>query len=386
MPNAPQCQYCGFDLDEAVRLTDKQPSCPRCANTAWVHRPRTVSRSLAISMTGLLLFVPALLYPIFTFEVVGRSNDNKMMTGVMDLWVSGAGPIAGLVLLTSVAAPLLRFALVVVVTLPMMVGRPLRSSPRLNKWIEHLNEWAMLDVYLLAIAVTHAKLSHFGAMSFGAGWPALLGIILASIALSRSYSPHTVEQILKPGSVPKHRPVQRSSLVRCEALLLTAVILVVPAYNLTILTIVEYGTVKHATVYGSVQELTNGGLYFLGGLMFVASIIVPIVKLVILALLTLSIRLGMLRYSFTRTRVYLFIERIGRWSFVDFFVVSMMVALAKLGVFATASAEPGLLIFAGVILSIMFAATTLDPRMFWSDEAEPAAAHATVRKGTHDGV
>ena len=108
MPNAPQCQYCGFDLDEAVRLTDKQPSCPRCANTAWVHRPRTVSRSLAISMTGLLLFVPALLYPIFTFEVVGRSNDNKMMTGVMDLWVSGAGPIAGLVLLTSVAAPLLR--------------------------------------------------------------------------------------------------------------------------------------------------------------------------------------------------------------------------------------------------------------------------------------
>lgn len=379
------CRFCGLPLAGVVSPTDHRPACPRCGNTLWTARSSTVSRSLALSITGLILFFPALTHPIFTFEVVGRKNDNLMMTGVIDLWIGGEAPIAAIVLFTSIVAPLLRFFAVFLQTLPMALGRPLKSSLRLNATIEKLNEWAMLDVYLLAIAVTYAKLSHFGSMSFGVGWPALLGIILTSIALTRCYSAHSVEQLLTPGVVPRPAPPSPRSLGRCEALLLTGAILVVPAYTSTILIVVEYGHVKHDTVYGAVQELTGGGQYLLGGLMFVASIVVPITKLIVLSLLTLSIRLGLRSYGFSRTRVFLFIERIGRWSFVDFFVISMMVALAKLGVFATATAEAGLLIFAGVVLSTMFAATSLDPRLFWNPDGRHADA-APRPQGGRDGI
>ncbi len=370
------CHHCGVLIEEEPPPGTRRLACPRCGITLWKDRDRVVARSLAFAVTGLILFIPALLFPIFTFEVVGRKNSNLMITGVADLYGSGAGVIAVIVFLTSIAVPLFRFVAVVLITAPIAAGRPNQRTLRLNSLIAKLDNWAMLDVYLLAIVVTHAKLSNFGSMAFGPGWPALLGIILCSIAVTLCYSPYTIDRLAareeSPDGPEKSRSFsgdRRKPLVRCQALLLTGIILVVPSYTLTIMTIVQYGHVNHATVYGAVLELTAGGQYFLGSLMFVASIVVPIVKLIALSLLVLSIRLGWTGLPLARTRVYLFIERIGRWSFVDFFVVSMMVALAKLGVFATATAEPGLIVFAGVVLSTMFAAMSLDSRLFWTDRA-----------------
>jgi paraquat-inducible protein A len=128
---------------------------------------------------------------------------------------------------------------------------------------------------------------------------------------------------------------------------------------------VEYGKVNHDTVYGSILELTSGGQYLLGGLVLLASMVVPTLKILTLAFLTASVRLGCKFRKTDRLLLYRIVEAIGRWSFVDLFVGSILIALAELGVFATVTPGPGLIFFVGVVLSTMLAAMAFDPRLIW---------------------
>lgn len=367
------CKYCGYACKVQDGDSGAAVRCDRCGSVLWKHKQRSAQFSLAFALTGLLFFVPALFYPILTFEVVGRSNNNWLMTGVNSLASNGAEFIALIVLMTSICVPIARFAAVAAITLPIVAGTPHKSPRWLQSAVHKLSDWALLDVYLLAVAVTYAKLGNFGTMQFEPGWLPLLGIIASSIALSWSYEARTIAlQTCQDQPRRAAKPAPRvASLALTESLLLTTAILIIPAYTTSILTIVEYGDVKHATVYGSVGELTEGGQYFLGGLMFVASIIVPITKLSCLSLLAFSVRIRMKKWRLQRFEIYKLIKNIGRWSFVDFFVVSLMVALANIGVFATATPEPGLLIFAGVVLATMIAAERFDSRLFW-DEVAPS--------------
>ena len=105
-------------------------------------------------------------------------------------------------------------------------------------------------------------------------------------------------------------------------------------------------------------------------LIFVASIFIPIAKLLILILLLLSIRYRAGWLPQERTLLYRFIEYIGRWSMVDIFVIGILVALVQFG--ALANVEPGIgaLSFAAVVILTMFATTTFDPRLIWDAMAD----------------
>lgn len=329
------------------------------------RKVRSVDRTLAFSICGLLLFLPANLFPIMTFEVVGRSNDNRLVSGVFGMFRDGEHIVAGMILATSILAPFARFAAAVAVTLPIRLGRPEKSSRAMQRFLRGLDRWAMLDVYLLAIVVAYAKLSNFGNVYFQGGWYPLLGIILLSIAVSVTYDPDTVRELTSPQPPSDAEHEKRRSLVVTEALLLTSMILYVPSYAYPVLNIVEYGKVDHDTVYGSILELTSGGQYLLGALVLLASMVVPTMKILTLAVLTLSVRLGVKYRKTDRLLLYRIVEAIGRWSFVDLFVGSILIALAELGVFATVTPGPGLIFFAGVVLSTMLAAMAFDPRLIW---------------------
>jgi paraquat-inducible protein A len=361
-----ECEFCGLHQADAELREGERAKCARCGSTIRFRKPASIERSLALAICGLLLFVPANAFAIMTFTVMGSWNDNRVLTGVAGLFKDGAHIIGLLVLVASFLAPLARFVCAFAVLLPIHLGRPELSSSRLHKMLEGLDRWAMLDVYLLAIVVAYAKLSNFGTSELAIGWYPLVGLILVSIALSISYDPEAVTEAKGAAHEASAEPVSHKSLRVTEALLLTGAIFFIPSYVLPVLRLVEYGAVHDDTVYAAVLELTSGGQYVLGILMFCASIVIPTMKLLTLTFLVVSIRL---RWNFRmsdRLMLYRIVEAIGRWSFVDLFVVSILIALAELGVFATASAGPGLVFFAGVVLSTMLAAMSLDPRLIWN--------------------
>jgi paraquat-inducible protein A len=103
---------------------------------------------------------------------------------------------------------------------------------------------------------------------------------------------------------------------------------------------------------------------------FVASVFVPLLKLIILIYLLISVQLKSQWRPRDRTRLYRITEAVGRWSMVDIYVVTLLVALVKLGSLATIEAGPGAIFFAGVVVITIFAALSFDPRLIWDAQEQ----------------
>jgi len=79
----------------------------------------------------------------------------------------------------------------------------------------------------------------------------------------------------------------------------------------------------------------------------------------------ITVQTGSTRRPGDRTRLYRLTEAVGRWSMVDIYVVTILVALVRLGNLATIQAEAGAIFFAAVVVITMFAAMSFDPRLIW---------------------
>jgi paraquat-inducible protein A len=114
----------------------------------------------------------------------------------------------------------------------------------------------------------------------------------------------------------------------------------------------------------------ESGSYLIGIVIFIASILVPTVKILILIYLLLSVQRGWPHDPKRRQKLYLFTEIIGRWSMVDVFVVSIMIALVHFGALSEIRAGSGAIFFLLVVLTTMLAAMVFDPRLIWDQIAE----------------
>lgn len=161
-----------------------------------------------------------------------------------------------------------------------------------------------------------------------------------------------------------------NSMHRTWALLIAAGVLYIPANVYPVLTLVSFGRATTNTIMGGVIELVHSGQIVIAVIVFVASVFVPIFKIAALLFLVLSVQLRMKARPRTRTLLYRFTEFIGRWSMIDIFMISILIALVKLQALATVTAGPGAIAFAAVVILTMFAAMTFDPRLIWDAEGE----------------
>jgi paraquat-inducible protein A len=155
------------------------------------------------------------------------------------------------------------------------------------------------------------------------------------------------------------------SLARTSALVIAAIVCYVPANVFPVMYVSGPGGTEADTILSGVLAMFANGWYVVGGLIFFASITVPVLKLLILSGLLISVRRRSHWRPRDRSRLYRLVEIIGRWSMLDMFVVSLTVALVQLG--AVANVEPGIgaTFFAGVVVMTIFAAGSFDPRLIW---------------------
>ncbi len=168
-------------------------------------------------------------------------------------------------------------------------------------------------------------------------------------------------------------PRKPRSLERTFAFLIAAALCYLPANLLPIMKVTSLGRAQADTIMSGVVYLLTHGMWPLAIVVFTASVFVPILKIVILTGLLVSVHRGSRWRPVERTRLYRITEAIGRWSMVDIFVVTILVALVRLGNLATVEAQPGAVFFGAVVVLTMLAAESFDPRLIWdrSEVSEP---------------
>jgi paraquat-inducible protein A len=159
------------------------------------------------------------------------------------------------------------------------------------------------------------------------------------------------------------------SLQRTWALVIAAAICYVPANVLPVMAVTSLGNTEADTIMSGVIYFLTNGEWPLAIIIFTASIFVPMMKLAILLFLLISVHRRSRWRPVDRTRMYRLTEAIGRWSMVDIYVVTIMVALVRLGNLATIEAGWGAVFFGAVVVITIFAAESFDPRLIW-DESE----------------
>ena len=156
-----------------------------------------------------------------------------------------------------------------------------------------------------------------------------------------------------------------NSIRNTWALLLSAIAMYVPANVLPIMTVVSLGNTQSDTIMSGVIYFLKHGDWPLALVIFTASVLVPLLKMIALTYLLLSVqRKSPLRKN-QRLRLYRITELVGRWSMVDVFVVALMAALVQVGELATIQPAMGAVAFASVVILTMLAAMAFDPRLIW---------------------
>ncbi|MEO5378060.1 MAG: paraquat-inducible protein A [Magnetococcus sp. DMHC-6] len=393
-----ECDACG--MVQTVPLEgDGLFCCCRCATFLGRFGGRLdLDRPLALAVAGLICFVLANSFPIISMSMSGNSRSVTLLGGVIELFLGGYELLSGLVLWTTIWAPLLFLIGFVYVLLPMRLDWAWPGRKRIFRLVLFFSRWGMLEVYLLGILVAYVKLADLALVAPGLGLYGFVGLIFVVAGVMAVLDVHGVWKRLggqekklndgasmcsclvchwlgNPSSVPGSPHCPRcgsvlthrkpNTLQRSMALTLTAFILYIPANLLPVMTVIHFGRGEPNTILSGVIALIKEGMWPLALVVFVASIVVPLLKLIALTFLLVSVRIKSRWRLKDRTLLYRIIESVGRWSMVDIFVISLMVALVDFGAVATIEAGPGATFFGAVVVITLLAAESFDPRLIW---------------------
>lgn len=153
------CHECDAVIEEPFVPDGGSAICGRCGGTLFRRQRQTVEITLALSISGAILFVVANVYPFLAFEVQGQVAQTTLRSGVSALWGQGQYAVAGLVLVTTILAPACQLALLLFVLAPIQFKWRSRGGIWVFRWLGRVRSWSMMEVFLIGILVALVKLS-----------------------------------------------------------------------------------------------------------------------------------------------------------------------------------------------------------------------------------
>ena len=374
--------------------------CWRCGAVLDV-RETPDSTPLALALAGILSGLIANAFPILEVHLGGRERSNLLVTGPRAL-ISENFPELGLLVATfSIVIPMVWLAAVAYVLFHVETGKRSRELGPVFRLAERLRPWAMLEVYVIGGYVAFTRLEELGRVVIGIGGWALAATAFLTFLVDRVLDRrHVWNAIRSPAVVEGPGPTlacpqcdlvtrlnegarcprcrspmwrrKRDSLNRTVALVIAGAALYLPANILPIMAVGRLGRPHPDTIVTGIQELFRRGYWPLALIVLFASVLVPVLKLISLTWFVVAVRRRWRWGLQFRTRLYRVVDAIGRWSNIDVFMMSLLVALVQFGVLASVDAQPGAVAFAAVVVVTMFAAETFDPRLMWDAVEESA--------------
>jgi paraquat-inducible protein A len=376
-------------------------TCVRCGSV--LHSAgHADSTPLALAIAGLACALVANLAPVIRVQLGGRVRENLLTSGPRALIRDDYSSLGVLVAVFSILVPVLW--LLAVAWVLFHVRRPKRPPElgplfRLAEW---LRPWAMTEVYVIGAYVAYTRLEQLGPVTVEMGGVAVGAVAFLTFLVDRTLDRRHVWNAIRPPVPVSHGAAtlscphcdllldcaegercprcrgkvwrrKRRSLERTLALVIAGAALYVPANILPILAVGRLGRPQADTILSGIGELARRRLWPLAAIVLFASVLVPILKLFSLTWFLLAVRQGWRWGLRFRTRLFRLVDAVGRWSNIDVFMISILVALVRFGFLARVEAQPGAVAFAAVVVITMFAVEVFDPRLMW-DVAEPTEA------------
>ncbi|ARP86230.1 paraquat-inducible protein A [Bordetella genomosp. 9] len=414
------CEHCGSVYRRQELGPGEQAGCVRCGAVLWRYSSLTVSGWLALALAALIVFLISNAYPVAIMRVQGMVQQASLPQAILVTWRQGHEAVAAMAGLAGFGLPLLQLLLLVWTLYPLALGARPAGFTTATRLLGMLAPWSMVPVFLLGVLVAVVKLAGMASVSPGVGLGgfALLTVLLTMLG---RLSPHMLWHFAEhAGVVPSHTaepapgealtscavcaqvqalpaadPEAQHQCVRCGspvhlrkpdhlartwALLIAASILYIPANVLPVMNIDSLLGDSAHTILGGVIELWQTGSWDIAVIVFVASVMVPLTKLLALAVLAIRVGRGDTANLRQRTRLYRMVEFIGQWSMLDVFVVILLSALAQFQGLMDISAGAGAGAFGMVVILTMLAAMSFDPRRGWDAAAqEPSRPAASSR-------
>lgn len=153
------------------------------------QNPKSVSLTLAYSLTALILYVPANIFPFMSIELYGNRNTSTIWGGIVTLMQSGSWPIALIVFLASIVIPFLKLLILFYLAFTAQNGKHLRLKTSLYNFIEAIGRWSMLDIFLLAVLVAILKLGPWTTVEPQLGSVLFALVVIFTMVASASFDP-----------------------------------------------------------------------------------------------------------------------------------------------------------------------------------------------------
>lgn len=368
---------------------------------------------MALAMAAMVALLLAISFPFVSFSSGGLGNRIELTQTATTLIDFHQPLVAIAVIMTIAVLPGIYLLGVMWLQLGLLQrGEPLPGSRVVARSLVHMRPWMMADVFIIGALVSLIKVAGLAQIELGlsfwafcafallllyttqsidADWmwfslagepPAPEGARTGRTAASQGLTGCPTCGLVNRLTADGHGHCQRCgerlharvphSLQRTWALLAAAAIMYVPANLYPIMTTTSLGHSAPSTIVGGVVELIQMGSWPIATIIFVASVIVPVGKLVALSWLCLVVKRSDELNAVSRTRLYRVTEFIGRWSMIDVFVVAILVALIRAGTFMSVTPGPAALAFGAVVVLTMLAAMTFDPRLIWDSPARTA--------------
>jgi paraquat-inducible protein A len=404
------CHDCGVLHRRRILAPRDKARCVRCSAVLYRGADPDLNRIAAITLGALIVFLIAQLSPIVRLEMNGNSSTSTLPGAIAIMWGQGMRAVSVCVALFTIVFPAIELGAVLYVAQGLRGGRRPPGMDWLLRSVRKAREWGMTEVLMIGILIGLIKMTSMSKVVIQPGLLAF-GALTLMMAVEASIDPRLLWNAAdRLGDGKRLAPAERAALenkqpmvachdcglvaadmdrdsgghgqccVRCGcrlhrrkpdsimrtwAYLIAAGILYIPANLLPVLnTDSLYGN-KDDTIISGVVYFWDTGAPELAVIIFVASIVVPMLKLAALSLLAWTAQRRSRWRPMQRTVLYRMVEFIGRWSMLDIFVITVSVALVRFDAMAMMTPRPGALAFCAVVVLTMFAALEFDPRLIW---------------------
>jgi paraquat-inducible protein A len=410
-PRLYECHDCGLMQILPALPPGTRAVCLRCEAVLRHTRRDPLALPLALNISALILFGLGATLSLMSVSSAGQQRVADLITGPAELNNYGLWEISLVVLITTVVAPLARVLCMLAVLIGLRLQRPPMELRSIYAWVEHLRPWSMIEIYLLGLFVAYVRLSGMAVVDLGPAIYALAALMVFMVLADHMLDKQAVWEAMEPRNRRRRRTLDENprtadhatpnahrwrigcdtcrlvsraapgmrcsrcgfhlhdrkpgSIQRTWAFAIGAIVLYIPANVYPVLTVVQLGKGHPSTILGGVRELLDLGMWPLAALVFFASVAVPVLKLIGLGILLMSTHAGSGWALHDRTVLYRIVDAIGRWSMIDIFMESILVALVQFGQLASVYPGPGAIAFAAVVILTMLAAQSFDPRLMW---------------------
>jgi len=394
------CPQCDLMVQLPEVPQGSRASCPRCHSVLTANWPEPRKRPTGYALAALFMLLLANLFPFITMKVAGLSSQISLLEIPQVMVSENYSSLATLFLAFVQAIPAL-----CMLTIILLVNRiPMPASLRLGlaRILFQLRSWGMAEIFMAGVLVSFVKLMAYGDIGLETSfWPWCLFCLLqlrAFQCVDRRWLwdqiapmpplPHAPEKGvsgLEQGmrscpcctailAAEQHdcprcgviaAPRRKHSLQWTLALLFTSLMIYIPANLLPIMVTETLGTPYPSNIMAGVILLWSDGSYPVALVIFIASIMVPSLKMLAIGWLCWNASGRGQRDSERMHLIYEVVEFVGRWSMIDVFVIAVLSALVRMGQLMNVYPATGALLFALVVILTMIAAMTFDPRLTW---------------------